>query len=163
VGALTAAGAVFVGGVSGLPAGVELVVTSPGWRPDHPLLADAAAHGVEVVGEPELAWRLRDPAVPWLAVTGTNGKTTTVTMRGARVAVADAGDPVAASLVAGHPHAVTVTLGEPDAGQLGVRDGALVDRAFAADPAGEVLLDAGGLQVAGPHNVVNALAAAALA
>jgi UDP-N-acetylmuramoylalanine--D-glutamate ligase len=58
---------------------------------------------------------------------------------------------------------VTVTLGEPAPGQLGVRAGALVDRAFAADPAGEVLLPAGGLQVPGPHNVVNALAAAALA
>ena len=33
-------------------------------------------------GEVELAWRLRDPEhpAPWLAVTGTNGKTTTVQM-----------------------------------------------------------------------------------
>jgi UDP-N-acetylmuramoylalanine--D-glutamate ligase len=58
---------------------------------------------------------------------------------------------------------VTVTLGEPGPGQLGVRAGALVDRAFAADPAGEVLLAVADLQVTGPHNVVNALAAAALA
>jgi UDP-N-acetylmuramoylalanine--D-glutamate ligase len=79
------------------------------------------------------------------------------------VAIADAGDPVAAALVAAHPHPVTVTLGEPAPGQLGVRSGALVDRAFAADPAGELLLEAGGLQVPGPHNTVNALAAAALA
>ena len=42
-----------------VPAGVDLVVTSPGWRPDAPLLVDAARRGVEVVGEPELAWRLR--------------------------------------------------------------------------------------------------------
>ncbi|MBV9098590.1 MAG: UDP-N-acetylmuramoyl-L-alanine--D-glutamate ligase, partial [Frankiaceae bacterium] len=47
---------------------------------DQPLLAAARAHGIEVIGEPELAWRLRDPAVPWLGVTGTNGKTTTVGM-----------------------------------------------------------------------------------
>jgi UDP-N-acetylmuramoylalanine--D-glutamate ligase len=33
-----------------------------------------------VWGEVELAWRLRDPAVPWFGVTGTNGKTTTVQM-----------------------------------------------------------------------------------
>ncbi|MFN2521941.1 MAG: UDP-N-acetylmuramoyl-L-alanine--D-glutamate ligase [Mycobacteriales bacterium] len=63
-----------------VPAGTELVVTSPGWRPDSPLLLDAAAKGIEVYGEVELAWRVRDPAVPWLAVTGTNGKTTTVKM-----------------------------------------------------------------------------------
>jgi UDP-N-acetylmuramoylalanine--D-glutamate ligase len=81
----------------------------------------------------------------------------------APVAVADAGDPVAAALVAGHPHPVTVTLGEPGAGQLGVRDGLLVDRAFADDPDGEVLLERAALRVPGPHNTVNSLAAAALA
>ena len=63
------------------PAGTALVVTSPGWRPDAPLLVAAAAAQVEVIGEVELAWRLRGPgAAPWLAVTGTNGKTTTVRM-----------------------------------------------------------------------------------
>lgn len=64
-----------------LPAGTELVVTTPGWQPDKPLFAAAAAAGVEVWGDVELAWRLRGPeAAPWLAVTGTNGKTTTVRM-----------------------------------------------------------------------------------
>ncbi|GAA4588008.1 UDP-N-acetylmuramoyl-L-alanine--D-glutamate ligase [Planotetraspora phitsanulokensis] len=64
-----------------LPEGVSLVVTSPGWRPDHPVLAAAAAAGIEVIGEVELAWRLRPgDAAPWLALTGTNGKTTTVRM-----------------------------------------------------------------------------------
>ncbi len=63
-----------------LPPDAELVVTSPGWRPTHPLFAQAAARGVPVWGEVELAWRLRDPSVPWLGVTGTNGKTTTVRM-----------------------------------------------------------------------------------
>jgi UDP-N-acetylmuramoylalanine--D-glutamate ligase len=77
--------------------------------------------------------------------------------------VADAGDPVAAALVEAHPHPVTVTLGEPAPGQLGVRSGALVDRAFSTEPAGQVLLDLADLQVRGPHNTVNALAAAALA
>jgi UDP-N-acetylmuramoylalanine--D-glutamate ligase len=67
-------------------AGVDVVVVSPGWRPDHPLLVAARAAGVPVWSEVELAWRLRvdraaggGPA-PWLAVTGTNGKTTTVEM-----------------------------------------------------------------------------------
>jgi len=252
---LVAAGGTWLGALDTVPDGTDLVVTSPGWRPDAPLLADAARRGVEVIGEPELAWRLRLPGpdgtpAPWLVVTGTNGKTTTVTMleaillaagrravaagnvgrplievvtarqddgtpafdvvavelssfqlhwassiapaaavvlnvaddhtdwhgsfaayRDAKasilartpVAVADAGDPVAAALVVGHAHPVTVTLDEPGPGQLGVRSGALVDRAFAGDPAGELLLDRSELHVRGPHNTVNALAAAALA
>src|SRR4051795_5578448 len=74
------------GSTATLPDDVDLVVTSPGWRPDAPLLAQAAARGVTTWGEVELAWRLShngiDPAdqVPWLGVTGTNGKTTTVQM-----------------------------------------------------------------------------------
>jgi UDP-N-acetylmuramoylalanine--D-glutamate ligase len=64
-----------------LPEGTELIVTAPGWKPDKPLFAAAAAAGVPVWGDVELAWRLRGPgAAPWLAVTGTNGKTTTVQM-----------------------------------------------------------------------------------
>ena len=61
---------------------LDLVVTSPGWRPDQPLLSAAAAAGIPVWGEVELAWRLRprEGAAPWLTVTGTNGKTTTVQM-----------------------------------------------------------------------------------
>lgn len=63
----------------------DLVVASPGWSPSHPLLVGAAARDVPVWSEVELAWRLRvdGPAgrpAPWLAVTGTNGKTTTVEM-----------------------------------------------------------------------------------
>ncbi|WP_055601725.1 UDP-N-acetylmuramoyl-L-alanine--D-glutamate ligase [Streptomyces aureus] len=64
-----------------LPSGTELIVTTPGWRPDKPLFTAAAEAGVEIWGDVELAWRLRAPgAAPWLAVTGTNGKTTTVRM-----------------------------------------------------------------------------------
>ncbi len=75
------AGVEFLGAVDELPGGVALAVTSPGWRPSHPLFASAADRGVEVIGEVELAWRLRGAdAAPWLAVTGTNGKTTTVRM-----------------------------------------------------------------------------------
>jgi UDP-N-acetylmuramoylalanine--D-glutamate ligase len=62
----------------------DLVVASPGLAPHHPLLAAALAAGLPVWSEVELAWRVRaerpgGPA-PWLAVTGTNGKTTTVGM-----------------------------------------------------------------------------------
>jgi len=70
------------GATATLPPEADLVVTSPGWRPSAPLLAQAALRGVPVWGEVELAWRmsLPDRQVPWLAVTGTNGKTTTVGM-----------------------------------------------------------------------------------
>ncbi|MFE7314967.1 UDP-N-acetylmuramoyl-L-alanine--D-glutamate ligase [Streptomyces sp. NPDC057555] len=64
-----------------LPEGTEVVVTSPGWKPTSPLFLAAEKAGVPVWGDVELAWRLRGPdAAPWLAVTGTNGKTTTVRM-----------------------------------------------------------------------------------
>ncbi|MFD4257290.1 UDP-N-acetylmuramoyl-L-alanine--D-glutamate ligase [Streptomyces sp. NPDC058534] len=64
-----------------LPKGTELIVTAPGWKPDKPLFTAAHEAGVPVWGDVELAWRLRGPdAAPWLAVTGTNGKTTTVRM-----------------------------------------------------------------------------------
>lgn len=65
-----------------LPDEADVVIASPGWKPSAPLLAQAAARGVPIWGEVELAWRLRDPdhPAPWLAVTGTNGKTTTTEM-----------------------------------------------------------------------------------
>ncbi|WP_448809825.1 UDP-N-acetylmuramoyl-L-alanine--D-glutamate ligase [Agromyces bauzanensis] len=59
----------------------ELIVVSPGFHPDHPVLEWAAgAGGVAVWGDIELAWRVRDKvnAAEWILVTGTNGKTTTV-------------------------------------------------------------------------------------
>ncbi|WP_398656136.1 UDP-N-acetylmuramoyl-L-alanine--D-glutamate ligase [Streptomyces kanamyceticus] len=70
-----------LGDAETLPDGTDLVVTSPGWKPSSPLFAAAAAAGVDVVGDVEIAWRLRGPdAAPWLAITGTNGKTTTTRM-----------------------------------------------------------------------------------
>ncbi|WP_251858137.1 UDP-N-acetylmuramoyl-L-alanine--D-glutamate ligase [Herbiconiux sp. L3-i23] len=59
----------------------ELVVVSPGYHPDHPLLVAAADDGVAIWGDIELAWRVRDKVgepAEWIGVTGTNGKTTTV-------------------------------------------------------------------------------------
>jgi UDP-N-acetylmuramoylalanine--D-glutamate ligase len=241
---LVAAGARFVGSPDTLPPGTDLVVTSPGWRPDHPLLTDALGRGVEVLGEVEFAWRLRGPdAAPWLAVTGTNGKTTTVRMlesmllaaglhalavgnvgvsiidavtgtdrydmlavelssfqlywsstvrpeAGAvlnlapdhldwhgsmdayaavktrvwdgSVAVGNADDPAVAALLArADARRVGFTLGAPAAGQLGLRDGRLLDRAFGE--ADTDLAAEAGVRPPGPHNVANALAAAALA
>lgn len=239
--ALSALGATVAAGLAAVPAGIDQVVTSPGWRPDSPLLLDAADRGVEVIGEVELAWRLRPPApAPWLAVTGTNGKTTTVEMlagilraAGLRaVAVGNVGRPLVQAVVDREPYDVLAvelssfqlhwssslapqvaailniapdhldwhgsmqayaaakarilgpgtflvhnaddgssagladlrpsagfTLGEPAQGQVGVVDGALVDRAFDHGRFAAVA----DLAVTGPHNVANALAAAALA
>ncbi|MFF5003274.1 UDP-N-acetylmuramoyl-L-alanine--D-glutamate ligase [Streptomyces phaeochromogenes] len=72
-----------------LPEGTDLVVTSPGWKPGSPLFQAAAEAGVDVVGDVEIAWRLRGPdAAPWLAITGTNGKTTTTQMLASILAAA---------------------------------------------------------------------------
>jgi UDP-N-acetylmuramoylalanine--D-glutamate ligase len=252
---LAAAGAHVVVGAQALPDGTDEVVTSPGWRPDHPLLQRALASGVEVYSEPELAWRLRTASsAPWLAVTGTNGKTTTVTMlgsmlraagrrtavvgnigtplvsavvgdatgvapvdvlvvelssfqlhwsstiapwggallnladdhldwhggfdsyaeakaavwraadRGDGLAVGNSDDPRVEALLRSVPgRTARFTLGVPGAGELGVVEDLLVDRAFA--PPGEAI-ELGTLadvRPRGAHNVANALAAATLA
>jgi len=67
------------------PGEYDLVVTSPGWRPNSALLDSFQAAGVEVIGDVELAYRLDraevfGPQRTWLVVTGTNGKTTTTGM-----------------------------------------------------------------------------------
>jgi len=58
----------------------ELVVVSPGVPMDHPLLLLAKSAGREIVSEIELASRFI--AAPLVAITGTNGKTTTTTICG---------------------------------------------------------------------------------
>ena len=223
-----------------------LVVTSPGFPPTAPVLAAAAAAGVPIWGDVELAWRLDRAGwfgAPrrWLVVTGTNGKTTTTSMLHAmlvaagrramlcgnignpvvdmlaepaellavelssfqlhwapslrpeagvvlnvaedhldwhgsmdayardkaralngRVAVVGLDDPVAAGLLEDADAAVRVgfRLGDPAVGELGVRDGALVDNAFAD---GLLLAGTESIPVPGPIGVLDALAAAALA
>ncbi|GGU12409.1 UDP-N-acetylmuramoyl-L-alanine--D-glutamate ligase [Nocardioides albus] len=102
-----------------LPDDVDVVVTSPGWRPTAPLLAQARERGIPIWGEVELAWRLRSTgpdgnAAPWLAVTGTNGKTTTVQMldnilrtAGLRsVAVGNVGLPIVEAVMDPEPYDV---------------------------------------------------------
>jgi len=64
--------------------GVDLVVPSPGVARDHRLLQEAVARGISVWSEIELAARLLD--CPLLAVTGTNGKSTTTVLLGAMLA-----------------------------------------------------------------------------
>jgi UDP-N-acetylmuramoylalanine--D-glutamate ligase len=224
----------------------DLVVTSPGLPPTAPVLAAAAAAGVPIWGDVELAWRLDEsgrygPPRRWLVVTGTNGKTTTTSMLHAmlaaagrrallcgnigdpvldvleqpaelmavelssfqlhwapslrpeggvvlniaedhldwhgsmdayardkarvlngRVAVVGLDDPVAAGLLstAAAPVRVGFRLGEPGPGELGVRDGVLIDNAFGEQLA---LAETAAIPVAGPVGVLDALAAAALA
>lgn len=104
-----------LGDAGTLPEGTGLVVTSPGWKPSSPLFAAAAEAGVDVVGDVEIAWRLRGPdAAPWLAVTGTNGKTTTTRMlasilsaAGLRTAaVGNIGTPLVDVVLAAEPYDV---------------------------------------------------------
>src|SRR5690554_2223504 len=89
----------------------DVVVTSPGFPPGHPLISWAVNSGVPVWGDVELAWRLRDKVLrakvlrddggapaPWLVVTGTNGKTTTVQLATAML-IADGKRAIAAGNV----------------------------------------------------------------
>ena len=69
----------------------DVLIASPGFHPDHPLLLWAEAEGVPVWGDIELAWRLRDKVgepAEWILVTGTNGKTTTVQLTATILAAA---------------------------------------------------------------------------
>lgn len=57
----------------------KLIIVSPGVPWDIPILAQARELGMETIGEMELAWRhLQD--IPWVGITGTNGKTTTTAL-----------------------------------------------------------------------------------
>ncbi|MBI1757255.1 MAG: UDP-N-acetylmuramoyl-L-alanine--D-glutamate ligase [Fimbriimonas ginsengisoli] len=57
---------------------IDLVVTSPSLPRDHPRLLEAIGEGLEVISEPELAYRIT--RAPIVAITGTNGKSTTTVM-----------------------------------------------------------------------------------
>jgi len=63
--------------------GVGLAIVSPGWRVDHPLISLVRESGIELISEIDLAWKVKQQICPnqrWIALTGTNGKTTTVQM-----------------------------------------------------------------------------------
>ena len=100
----------------------RLLIVSPGVPATGPVLRTAEAAGIETWSEIELAWRLqRDssrPDVPWLALTGTDGKTTTVSMLSAILqaqgltapAVGNIGTPVIEAVLAGSADALAVEL-----------------------------------------------------
>lgn len=57
----------------------QLIVVSPGVPWDIPVLLEARQLGIETIGEIELAWRNLQ-SLPWVGITGTNGKTTTTAL-----------------------------------------------------------------------------------
>ncbi|WP_341525369.1 UDP-N-acetylmuramoyl-L-alanine--D-glutamate ligase [Nostoc sp. UHCC 0302] len=57
----------------------QLIVVSPGVPWDVPVLVKARELGIETIGEMELAWRHLQ-SLPWVGITGTNGKTTTTAL-----------------------------------------------------------------------------------
>ncbi len=92
-----------------------VVITSPGWRPDSELLRTASAAGIPVIGDIEAAW-LADQAGAfgeprtWLAITGTNGKTTATAMLTAML-VADGKSALAVGNIGTSP---AVALARPE-------------------------------------------------
>lgn len=69
--------------INKIPTSVDLVVVSPGWRIDHPVIVKLRSTGVAVLSEIDFAWQVKQVLVPkqrWIALTGTNGKTTTIKM-----------------------------------------------------------------------------------
>jgi UDP-N-acetylmuramoylalanine--D-glutamate ligase len=102
--------------------GTRTVVKSPGVPREAPVIAAALERGLDVIGELELAWR----AIPnrFLAVTGTNGKTTTVELLGHLYRTA------------GEPVAVAGNVGTP-----------LSSLAGAVDPAATVVCEASSFQL----------------
>src|SRR5436305_5039192 len=113
------------------------VVKSPGVPRDAPVIAAALERGIDVLGELEMSWRLM--SCEFLAITGTNGKTTTAELLGAihREAALDtavAGNVgTAVSSVVGSLHASCVLVCEVSSFQL--------EDATAFSPEGAVLLN----------------------
>jgi UDP-N-acetylmuramoylalanine--D-glutamate ligase len=69
--------------INKLPTGIELAIVSPGWKMDHPAILNLKSAGTKVIGEIDFAWQVKQVLAPnqkWIALTGTNGKTTTIKM-----------------------------------------------------------------------------------
>ena len=97
----------------------DAVVISPGWRQDHPLVSQILNSPLELLNEIDIAWNLRSARAPhqkWIALTGTNGKTTTVEMTAAilqaaginAVACGNVGDTVIDAVDRDNPYDVLV-------------------------------------------------------
>ncbi|MEI6867158.1 MAG: UDP-N-acetylmuramoyl-L-alanine--D-glutamate ligase [Actinomycetes bacterium] len=229
---------------------LDLAIVSPGWREDHPLILELQALGVELISELDFAWLVKEEIAPlqkWIALTGTNGKTTSIQMvesiftaagingkacgnvgepaisaltgeqtydvlalelssfqihwsqlpryeavailniaedhldwhgsfdnyANAKLklltqtdtAILNFSDPeIAARTTAWNGTKVFFTLDTPNAGELGVVEELIIDRAFVADHSqAAVIAELNDIQPTVPHNVANALAASGLA
>lgn len=238
------------GAVREIPSGIDLAIVSPGWRSDHPLIEELRVRKIPIISEIDFAWRMKREIAPnqrWIAVTGTNGKTTTIQMvqqifKSAGIAgiacgnvgrtVIESIDPrfeilaielssfqiawshesefdVIAILNISPDHidwhgsfeayrdakmklislsrralinigdatlsrawpdlkekrgVIGFHLGTPGAGEVGLIEDLIVDRAMVADPmSAEVLVEIESLPSKAPHNIANAMAAAMLA
>jgi UDP-N-acetylmuramoylalanine--D-glutamate ligase len=98
---IRSSGVRFIAGASpseAVPDGAELVVTSPGVWKSADVLTYATARNISIWSEIELAYRI-SPA-PFIATTGTNGKTTTTLLIGRMLAVAGMESVVAGNISA---------------------------------------------------------------
>lgn len=228
----------------------DLAIISPGWKSDHLIIEDLRSNQVELLSEIDFAWKVKQELAPlqkWIALTGTNGKTTTIQMIQSifdcssisGIACGNVGEPVISVLGSGenydylalelssfqlvwshyaHYEAVALlniapdhidwhgsfdnyvsaklkllsagkmaiingqdsesvigaaswlgrkvfySLGTPQAGELGLVENLLVDRAFTHGPQEAIdFSELSDIHPAAPHNVANAMAAAGLA
>lgn len=79
--------------------GVDLLIPSPGVPLTHPALQQASKRGIETISEIELAFRLSK--APIIAITGTNGKTTTTIITGRMLGAAGVDAYIAGNVAAG--------------------------------------------------------------
>lgn len=71
------------GALREIPEAVDLALISPGWRVDHPIIKEIMARGIRYLSEIDFAWEMKKEIAPeqrWIALSGTNGKTTTIQM-----------------------------------------------------------------------------------
>lgn len=69
--------------VTAAPSGVDLAIVSPGWKKSHPVIESLSQSGAEIISEIDFSWRIKNEVAPlqkWIALTGTNGKTTSIQM-----------------------------------------------------------------------------------
>jgi UDP-N-acetylmuramoylalanine--D-glutamate ligase len=228
----------------------DLAIVSPGWRRDNKILTELTSGGCSLLSEIDFAWLVKEELAPdqkWIALTGTNGKTTTIQMvqsifdfsSKTGVACGNVGDPVISILGSGESYdflalelssfqlewselprfeavallniapdhidwhgsfdayaiaklklleasSVAIINGEdsesvlrasswpgrkifyfldtPQAGELGLVENLLLDRAFTSDPSEALdFAELSDIHPTVPHNVSNAMAAAGLA
>lgn len=79
----------------------EMIVVSPGVRSDIPILRKATEKRIEIIGEIELAYRATEARI--IAVTGTNGKSTTVSLIGSILKASGKDTHIGGNLAPGRP------------------------------------------------------------